>query len=92
MHKNGTPRHVGVAVYDGGVQRPTTTSTQFPTYFDNNNAIEYSSSPATIYGYNLESTIQNFHKLSVSASGVQSVSTLQNPFNVSDMAFDNGLL
>jgi hypothetical protein len=51
MHKNGTPRQVGVAIYDSGVQRPTTTATEFPTHFDNNNAIEYSSSPTTIYGY-----------------------------------------
>jgi DNA-binding beta-propeller fold protein YncE len=92
MHKNGTPRHVGVAIYDSGVQRPTTTSTEFPTYFDNNNVIEYSNSPATIYGYNLESTVQNFHKLGVNASGVQLLSTLETPFSVADMAFDKGLL
>ncbi len=92
MHKNGIPRHVGVAIYDHGVQRPTTTSTEFPSHFDNNNAIEYSSSSSTIYGYSLESTIQHYHKLTVTASGVQVTTTIQNPFNVADFVFDNGSL
>lgn len=92
LHKNGTPRHTGVAIYDNGVQRPNTTSAEFPSHFDNNNAIEYSSSPSTIYGYSLESTIQHFHKLTVNASGVQVATTVQNPFNVGDFVFDSGLL
>lgn len=92
MHKNGSPRHTGVAIYDNGVQRPNTTSAEFPSHFDNNNAIEYSNSPTTIYGYSLESTVQHFHKLTVDASGVQVTTTVQNPFNVGDFVFDSGLL
>lgn len=92
MHKNGIPRHTGVAIYDNGVQRPNTTSAEFPNHFDNNNAIEYSNSPSTIYGYNLESNTQHFHKLTVNASGVQVTTTVQNPFNVGDFVFDSGLL
>lgn len=91
-HKNGTPRHTDVAIFDNGVQRPNTTSAEFPSHFDNNNAIEYSNSPSTIYGYSLESSIQHFHKLTVNASGVQVTTTVQNPFNVGDFVFDNGLL
>ncbi len=92
MHKNGTPRHLGVAIYDNGMERPVTTENTFPSYTDNNNVIEYGASSAVIYGYNLESSSGDFHKLAVSASGVQTVSGVQNLFFARDVKFDNGLL
>ena len=71
MHKNGSPRHLSVAIYDNGVQRPETTQKAFPTGFDSKNVIEYGALPSILYGYNNEITSFDFHQMTVNDSGVQ---------------------
>jgi uncharacterized repeat protein (TIGR01451 family) len=63
--KGVSPRHGGVAIYDDGVQRATTT----PDH-TGSNVIEFSASAATLYGYNNESTEFGFRRMAVDASGV----------------------
>lgn len=92
FHKNGIPSHLGVAIYDNGVQRPITTENIFSSYTDNNNLITYSDSPSTIWGYNLETSTRDFHKLTVNASGVTMGNKVQNLFDATDIKFDNGLI
>ncbi|MDQ5837553.1 MAG: hypothetical protein M3379_12315, partial [Acidobacteriota bacterium] len=60
-----SPKHEGVAVYDDGVQRPTTT----PSH-TGSNSIEFSASASTLYGFNNETTEFGFRKMAVDASGV----------------------
>ena len=59
-----SPRHEGVAVYDDGVGRPTTT----PRH-TGSNVIEFSA-PDTLYGLNNETTEFGLRKMAVTASGV----------------------
>jgi hypothetical protein len=92
FHKNGIPSHLGVAIYDNGAQRPITTENTFPSYTDNNNLITYSDSATTIWGYNLEQSTRDFHKLTVSSSGVTMGNKVQNLFDATDIKFDNGLI
>ena len=92
FHKNGIPSHLGVAIYDNGVPRPITTENTFPNYGDNNNLITYSDSPATIWGYNLEISSRDFHKLTVTASGVTMGNKVQNLFDATDIKIDHGLI
>jgi hypothetical protein len=60
-----SPRHEGVAIYDNGVQRSTTT----PSH-TGSNVIEFSASASRLYGYNQESTEFGFRRMTVDASGV----------------------
>ena len=60
-----SPRHAGVAIYDNGVQRPTTT----PGH-TGSNVIEFAASAGTLYGYNNESTEFGFRRMTVNPSGV----------------------
>jgi hypothetical protein len=93
MHKNGSPRYLKVAIYDDGIQRPVATEEGlFQPPFELTNAIEFAKSPATIYGYNLESSSEDFHKLAVSSAGVEFVSDVRNLFHATDIKFDNGLI
>ncbi len=59
------PRHAGVAIYDSGVMRPT-----YTTRPSGNNVIQFSNSSDRLYGYNTESTGNDFHRLQVDDSGV----------------------
>jgi DNA-binding beta-propeller fold protein YncE len=61
-----SPRHEGVAIYDDGVKRTTET----PGH-TGSNVIEFGANPATLYGYNNETTDFGFRTMAVSASGVQ---------------------
>lgn len=82
-----TPKHEGVAVYDSGVVRTNVTPA-----FGGNNAIEFSSSASTLYGYNNESSGFGFQKMAVNANGVSvtsSTSGLIDGYNA-DMKYDNG--
>jgi hypothetical protein len=63
-----SPKHEGVAIYDDGVVRPTTT----PDH-TGSNQIEFTSSTSMI-GYNNESTEYGIRRLSVNAGGVSNVS------------------
>ena len=84
-----SPAHEGVAIYDEGVRRPTTT----PNH-TGSNVIELSLSPSTLYGYNNETTDFGFRKMSVSASGVSVTSTVSNLISGfgSDIKHDNGVV
>jgi hypothetical protein len=63
--RGGSPRHGGVAVYDDGVQRTTTT----PDH-TGSNVIEFSESAATLYGYNNETSEFGFRRMAIDSSGV----------------------
>jgi hypothetical protein len=60
-----SPRHEGVAIYDGAVRRTNVT----PGH-TGSNAIEFSASADTLYGYNNETTEYGFRRMAVDGSGV----------------------
>ncbi len=62
-----SPRHGGVAVYDNGIQRSTTT----PDH-TGSNVIEWGTG-GRIYGYNNETSEFGFRRLDVTAAGVTNV-------------------
>ena len=84
-----SPRHQGVAIFDDAVKRPVTTPTHTGP-----NVIEFSTSSATIYGYNNETTAYGLYKMAVDGSGVSVVSTAQSVITGfdKDVRYDNGLL
>src|SRR5688572_20416547 len=92
MHKNGSPRHLSVAIYDNGIERPQTTAKDFPTGFDSKNVIEYGGSPSILYAYNNEITSFDFHRMTVNSFGVQNGTRISNLFDATDIRFDNGLI
>lgn len=92
-YNNASPRHAGVAVYDSGVQRPTTT----PGH-TGSNVIEFSALTSRLYGYNQETTEFGFRRMTVGASGVTVLDVfdsfmgdLISGFGV-DIKFDGGLI
>ena len=70
-----SPRHEGVAIYDNGVMRPTTT----PDH-TGSNKIEFMTSTSLI-GYNNESTEFGLRKMAINNAGVAVVSVTQNAFS-----------
>ena len=84
-----SPPHDGVVVFDDDVQRPTVTNRSQTI----NNAIEFSASAGTLYGFDNEDTSLQFAKLSVTASGVSLVSKLPGLLNeFGNIKFDGGLI
>lgn len=88
-----SPRHAGVAVFDGNVMRATVT----PKH-TGSNVIEFSASAGTLYGYNNETTEFGFRRMVVDASGV-TVSDVFTSFDGNliggfgvDIEFHNGLI
>jgi hypothetical protein len=83
-----SPRHAGVAIYDNGVQRPTTTQGH-----TGSNVIEFAATASRLYGYNNETTEFGFRRLDVGPTGVTELDagTLFDGFDV-DMEFDGGLI
>jgi len=83
-----SPRHGGVAIFDNGVQRPTTT----PDH-TGSNVIEFSRSPAVLYGQNIETTEFGFRRMAVAPCGVITLNTTQNLFAGfgGDFKVDNGI-
>ena len=83
------PRHEGVAIYDDGVRRPTSTPGQ-----TGSNVIEPSNSASTLYGYNNEGPEFSFRVLSVTPSGVVETSATPGLMTVyasdADIRFDKG--
>lgn len=67
-----SPRHEGVAIYDNGVMRPTTT----PDH-TGSNKIEFNSQNSLI-GYNNETTEFGIRRMSVNGSGIDVVSVASN--------------
>ncbi|MFI5076108.1 MAG: hypothetical protein ACHQRO_02140 [Vicinamibacteria bacterium] len=60
-----SPKHAGVAVFEGGVQRPTVT----PGH-TGSNAIVFGASADRLYGLNTETSEFGFRRMAVTASGV----------------------
>ena len=67
-----SPRHEGVAIYDKGIQRPTTT----PGH-TGSNRIEFTSSDALV-GYNNETTEFGIRDIQVDMSGVTNANVSEN--------------
>lgn len=63
-----SPRHMGVAMYEDGVQRTTTT----PGH-TGSNVIEFGIDPTRLYGNNTETSEYGFRRMDVSPSGVTTV-------------------
>lgn len=70
-----SPKHEGVAIYDNGIMRTTTT----PDH-TGSNRIEFTSSNSLI-GYNNETTEFGIRRLAVNAGGVTNVSVTQSVLN-----------
>jgi hypothetical protein len=92
--KSFSPRHEGVAIYDGATRRMTKT----PGH-TGSNVIEFSASADTLYGHNNESTEFGFRRLAVTANGVAEIDVetsfdppvLFSGFNA-DMRFGGGFI
>src|SRR6185295_13428752 len=84
--------HMSVAIYDNGTQRQQTTEKAFQLPWETNNVIEYGSSASTIYGLSLGSSIQDFHRMTVTSAGVQVTGEFRLSTFANDFRFDNGLL
>lgn len=67
-----SPRHEGVAIYDNGIERPTTT----PDH-TGSNRIEFNSQNSLI-GYNNETTEFGIRRMSINTSGINVVGVTQN--------------
>jgi hypothetical protein len=80
-----SPRHAGVAIYDKGVMRSTTTATH-----TGSNVIEFSASSSILYGFNTESSESGFRTMAVSASGVSVTNVQTSLFSASDILFSSG--
>jgi hypothetical protein len=87
--KGWSPRHGGVAIYDNGVQRATTT----PGH-TGSNVIEFAASATRLYGLNTETTEFGFRRMNVDASGVSIVDVTQGLLTGfwNDIEFHNGLI
>ena len=85
----GTPHHRGVAVYDEGVMRHTATTNPHT----GSNAIEFSGTGTTLYGYNNETTEFGLRKLAVTSDGVSIVQEILGviPFDA-DIKHDAGFV
>jgi hypothetical protein len=68
-----SPRHMGVAIFDAGIQRPSVTAGH-----TGSNAIVFGAQPQTLIGYNNETTDFGVREMQVSASGVAVVRTVSN--------------
>ena len=82
-----SPRHLGVAIFDNGVQRPITT----PGH-TGSNVIEFGPVGTTLYGYNNETSEFGFRKMAITPAGVAVTSVTANLlYGYSlDIAFDGG--
>lgn len=81
----------GVAIYDDGVMRSTST----PLYTGNfNNVIEFSASSSRLYGYDNETSGFGLTRMSVDSAGVSIVDTTANLISGygADIKFDGGRL
>lgn len=70
-----SPRHMGVAVFDDGVARPTSYKGVFQ-----NNKLEWSELPNVIYGMNAETSELGIRKFEVTAQGVEQTGSVSNIF------------
>jgi len=82
-----SPHNEGVAVYTDGVMRP-----EMIGAFVETNVIEPSADPATLYGYNNETSEHGFRVMAVNANGITTTTTIQNLLygSISDMRYADG--
>jgi len=86
---NGSTGFYGVAIYDAGVARTTTTISTYP---NNDSYVLRFINSTTMWGFNNHSTGFDFNKLTVDASGVKevlNVGSIVNSFSVNNFVFDN---
>ena len=69
MNLRVSASHGGVAIYDSGVMRPSTTQRH-----TGGSRIEFSSNPSLLYGYNNQTTEFGFRTIAVDANGVAEIS------------------
>jgi hypothetical protein len=70
-HRSGCiPHHKGIAIYDNGIQRSTTSS-----YLNMSNVIESANNAAVLYGHNNETAAHDFHIFALTAQGITLSST-----------------
>ena len=77
---NVSPRHAGVAIYDGGVERPNVTAADPST-----NAIAFGALASRLYGANSETSEAGFRRLDVGPAGVAVLDTTLNLVNANDI-------
>lgn len=84
-----SPRHGGVAIYEGAVMRPTTT----PDH-TGSNVIEWTDAADTVVGYNNETTDFRVRTLLVTAQGVTNVQALATAISGfgTDIEYADGVL
>lgn len=84
-----SPDHAGVVIYDNGVPRPTTTNVHVGMM----TFIEFSSTAATLYGFNSGDTGLQTYRLSVTASGVSIAGQILGSFQeFGNIEFEGGRL
>jgi len=86
---NGSTGFYGVAIYDSGVPRPTTTISTYP---NNDSYVIHFVNDTTMWGFNNHSTGFDFNKLTVNQNGVKeglNVGSIVNSFSVNDFVYDN---
>ena len=86
---NNSTGFYGVAIYDSGVARPTTTISTYP---NNDSYVIRFINSSTLWGFNNHTTGYDFNKLTVDATGVKeglNVGSLVNNFSVNDFVYDN---
>lgn len=85
----GSTGFYGVAIYDSGIPRITTTVSTYP---NNDSYVIHFINNTTMWGFNNHSTGFDFNKLTVDANGVKeglNVGSLVNSFSVNDFVYDN---
>lgn len=85
----GSTGFYGVAIYDSGIPRITTTISTYP---NNDSYVIHFINNTTMWGFNNHSTGFDFNKLTVDANGVKeglNVGSLVNSFSVNDFVYDN---
>ena len=85
----GSTGFYGVAIYDSGIPRSTTTISTYP---NNDSYVIHFINNTTMWGFNNHSTGFDFNKLTVDANGVKeglNVGNIVNSFSVNNFVYDN---
>jgi hypothetical protein len=82
----------GVAIYDDGVPRPTTTISTYP---NNDSYVINFKTPTSMYAFNNHSTGFNLNRLSVNSGGISEISTTGSivyNFSINNFAINNNTI
>lgn len=80
-----SPNYEGIAVFDNGVMRPTTDNG-----FDGGNTIGFGSSPDVLYGYDNEDSDNKLERFTISSSGVELDTSVDNVMSGSQRIITRG--